>query len=301
MDKKTVLVTGSSGFIGGRLLEWLRAAYPQAKVIGTVKQEANEAGQIAIDLVQQTQVKEMLERIRPDYIFHLAGRLYANSWRDLYEGNVVTTVNLLEIIKELGLDTKVVLIGSAAEYGSVSPARLPLTEENRPEPTSLYGASKACQTALMHYYSSQGVQVFMVRLFNVYGKGMPDNLAVGSFLRQIMRIKSGETPPVLVTGNLNSRRDYLYVDDVCSALAALAASAKGGEIYQICSGCSVAMGEILAKLIEIAGIQIEVTNDPTRNKKIDVPDIYGSYAKTNAVTGWVPTVSLEKGLALLFD
>jgi GDP-4-dehydro-6-deoxy-D-mannose reductase len=301
MDDKKILITGSNGFIGRNLTRWLRLTYPQASVCGTVRHQPAGESQIAADLTQPAAVSELLSKTSPNYIFHLAGTLYASGWDEFYASNVKTAVNLLEGVRDAGLAARVILVGSAAEYGNISPTSLPLTEEHRLLPTSLYGVSKACQTAFMHYFASQGLAVFLVRPFNVYGPGMPETLAIGAFVRQIALIKSGQTPSVLVTGNLTPKRDYLYIDDFCSALAGLAAKADNGAIYHICSGHSVAMGDILAEMLKIASVKAELRTDLARSKKIDVADIYGSYAKINAATGWNPEVKLETGLSRVAD
>jgi len=297
MNNKRVLITGCQGFIGSNLARWIKQLYPQARISGTVRKSRTMEGQEIVDLTEKKDVQKLIEKTAPDYIFHLAGILYAKGWEQYYEGNIKTSINILEALKTCGLHTKIVLLGSAAEYGNVDMKDLPLTEEQPVKPVSLYGLSKACQTQAAHYYCSQGLNIVTARLFNVFGRGISRELSIGSFLYQIEKIVSGEELPILATGNLEAYRDYLFVADVCSALVCLAENGVSGEIYNVCAGSSVSMKWIVDQMIKNSGIKIEVRIDSSKYKPIDVENIYGSFGKLANVGGWKPCVALEDGIA----
>ena len=296
MNNRRVLITGSQGFIGSHLTRWIKQLYPQALVVGTSRKKLAMEGQIDVDLTEKESVVELIQRTRPDCVFHLAGVLYATDFEQYYEGNIKTTINIAEAVKESKLQTRIVLLGSAAEYGNVMVKDLPLTEEQSTGPVSFYGLSKACQTEVARYYSNQGLNIVTARVFNVFGRGISRHLSIGSFLYQIDKIVSEAAAPVLVTGNLTAQRDYLFIEDVCSALVCLAEKGISGEIYNVCAGHSVSMQWMLDQMVHATGIKIEIVADPAKYKPVDVMNIYGSYDKIARIGGWQPRITVEEGI-----
>jgi len=302
MDYKTALVTGVSGFIGTHLVSMLRELFPSARIIGMARSVPQVHEEIlGLDLLRRDEVFSAMAEIRPDYVFHLAGAVHTKDWEVLYRGNVEATINLLDALAHAGGDARIVIAGSAAEYGLVAPHDLPLTEDRSPNPVSAYGASKAWQTAVVRYYANQGMNVAIGRVFNIVGKGMSEMLSVAAFALQIRKIRNGQAPARLLVGNLEPRRDFVDVADVCHAFIGLAQKGRRGEIYNICSGSSVSIKQMLALMIEQAGIAVDLVTDPLRLKSSDIPDTYGSCAKISAEIGWTPKVSLEKSLSNILN
>ncbi|MBI5885832.1 MAG: GDP-mannose 4,6-dehydratase [Deltaproteobacteria bacterium] len=257
---------------------------------------------IAVDLLDKAELIGILKQTRPDYIFHLAGVIFTRDWGEHYRGNVETTVNLLGAVKETGLKTRVVVPGSAAEYGRTQASDLPLVETRLPNPVTPYGVAKVWQTAVVRYYAACGVDAVCGRIFNVIGAGVPQGLSIGAFAEQIRKIKRREALPEIAVGNLSSRRDFIDVVDACRALAALAQSGRTAEVYNVCSGASVSMREVLDMMIKSAGVDVKLTTDPARLKDADIDDSFGSNAKIRNETGWSPVVSLKESVdALVAD
>lgn len=142
------------------------------------------------------------------------------------------------------------------------------------------------------YYATHGLCVSVARVFNLVGRGMPPYLAVGAFASQLRLLLQGPLPRRLLVGNLDTKRDYLDVRDACQALIALSASAKPGQVYQVCSGRSVSIRELLTLMIAYTGVDVQVVTDQARVRGDDLPNIYGSHAKLSALTGWQPEISL---------
>jgi GDP-4-dehydro-6-deoxy-D-mannose reductase len=123
---------------------------------------------------------------------------------------------------------------------------------------------------------------------------------VPSFAAQLANIAAG-TDPVLLTGNLEPKRDFLDVRDVVDAYAALARTGITGEIYNVCSGTAISIREILGELIRIAHVPVEVRTDPSRMRPSDVPVLYGSNEKLRRATGWAPRIPLRQTLQDVYN
>lgn len=281
--------------MGQNLCALLKETAPESRVVGTDRTAAS-AGTLCVDLLEKKDVADLIVELRPDYIFHLAGVIYSKDWEAHYKGNVETTINIFEAVKGSGLKTRVIVPGSAAEYGRVSAGDLPITERQTPNPVSPYGVAKAWQTTVTRFYASTGVDAMTGRIFNVIGRGMPEGLSIGAFAGQLKKIKSGELPPKLMVGNLRPRRDFIDVSDVCRGLIALAEKGRRGEAYNICSGRSVSIEEVLTRMIKATGLDIEVVSDSAKIKDADIEDIFGTHEKLSAETGWTPVVPLDSSI-----
>ena len=297
------LVTGSSGFIGSHLLNVLRDSWPALRVVACARTPRPEHGEcIQLDLLDASAVHRTVSSIRPDYVFHLAGELRSSQWRDLYRGNVEATLHLLEALRGLPNAPRIVIAGSAAEYGEVESQQLPICEDVViPNPVSRYGVAKAWQTIAAHHFAGDRLTVMVGRMFNLIGKGLPESSALGTFAAQIKNIQAGTTAPQLRVGNLAARRDFVDVRDACRALLDLARMGIRGNTYNICSGVPVRIGDILDSLLAAAGIQVEVIAENSRYRTGDVPDSFGSPAKINALTGWAPQIPLRASVGAMLN
>lgn len=291
----TILITGAEGYIGHNLCALLKETAPESRVVGVDRRGAS-AGTLCIDLLEKKAVTDLISELRPDHIFHLAGVIYSRDWEAHYKGNVETTINIFEAVKGCGLRSRVVVPGSAAEYGRISTDDLPITEMQTPDPVSPYGVAKVWQTTVTRYYAASGIDAITGRIFNVIGKGMPEGLSIGAFAGQLKKIKDGGLPPKLMVGNLRPRRDFIDVTDVCRGLVALAERGRRGEAYNICSGRSVSIEEVLTRMIKTSKLDIEVISDPARLKDADIEDIFGTHEKLSGETGWMPVVPLDSSI-----
>lgn len=287
------MVTGATGFIGARLMDALASAGRAADVVAVSRH-----GPLVVDLRDATQAHALVRDVQPAVVFHLAGRIFSRDLDELYASNVATTHHLLRAVQEQGRAARVVVPGSAAEYGQVPAFELPIEETRPPAPVGAYGLSKAWQTAAARYFAMQGVQVVVCRLFNVVGRGAPAGLSVGAFADQLRSIMRGEAPPRLLVGDLAPRRDFIDVDDACAALISLAALPDATGVYNACRGASLPMSEVLAMLVRESGVEVEVVLDPQRLRHAgEIADSYGSSARLQAATGWAPVIPLRDSLA----
>jgi GDP-4-dehydro-6-deoxy-D-mannose reductase len=191
---------------------------------------------------------------------------------------------------------RVLLISSAEVYGVQRPERMPLDENAVIRPANAYAASKAAAEAYgLAWHRSYDLDCVIARPFNHIGPGQDPRFVVPSFARQLAEIAAG-APPVMHVGNLEPQRDFLDVRDVVAAYVLLLANGRAGEVYNICSGHPVAIREVLRKLITIAGVAVEVRDDPERVRSSDLPILSGDATKLRAATGWAPQYALATSL-----
>jgi len=301
-----VLVTGSSGFVGGHLTATLRARGHD--VVGADR-GARDDQTLALDVTDALAVRAAFDLVRPDAVAHLAAQVSVPaSLSDpggTFAVNAGGTLNVLSAAREVaadGLRPRVLVASSSDVYGARPREAYPLTENAPPLPRNPYAASKAAAEALAQAYAwSFGVDAVITRAFNHIGPGQDERFAVAAFAAQIARVAAGRERVVLV-GNLDASRDVLDVRDVCDAYALLLeGGGEAGEIYNICSGTATTMRELLRRLIEIARVAVEVREDPARMRPSDVPVSVGDAAKLRRATGWAPRIPLAAALRSVYD
>ena len=284
-----ILITGVNGFIATALWNYLKTHKFSLEVFGTDIKLRNPAS-------SQRQLKKILNRIQPNVIFHLAGAKSADE-NVLWQANFISTKILLDTVAELkSISPCIVIPESAAEYGKIKKPQKPVSEKLQPRPLAWYGFVKYMQTSLGLMYARQGLDVRIARIFNICGYGTPSSLALGNFAEKIVQIERGQEPPVLKVGQLTSQRDFIDIEDVCSALWAVARKGKRGEVYNVCSGRSSRMRFLLRELIACSNVKNIVAVKEGQKTRSATFDIVGSNIKIRRVTGWRPRVSLEQSL-----
>ena len=181
--------------------------------------------------------------------------------------------------------TRVVLIGSAAEYGPVRPEENPIPESRFLNPVSVYGLSKAWQSQLLALYAGRGVDVLCARVFNLYGPGVSEGLFAGRLQRRIEDILAGRQTLVEV-GPLSAIRDYLSTAEAARLLLMIAELGLAGEVYHLASGVPVAMEEFLRRQLILHGLDqsiVRTAADFSNHRGYDVPMIYADMRKTKAL------------------
>ena len=302
-----LLVTGVAGFVGGHLVRHLSREHPSVEVSGLVRPGTRPAGLppsvalVEADLEDAEAVEALLEDVRPDRIIHLAAQSSVHrSWVDP-EGtlrvNVHGLLHVLEAVRKRALWPRILVVGSAEEYGLVEPRSLPLREDAPLRPNSPYAVSKVAQGFLALQYSlSHRMGIVRTRTFGHTGPGRGETFAESSFARQIAAIEAGRQRPVIQVGNLEAVRDFADVRDVVQAYWALLEGGDPGEVYNVCTGRGVRVRELLDKLLDVAGLDVEIRLDDERLRPSDVPALVGDPGKLKQATGWEPTLSLDETL-----
>lgn len=302
----TALVTGAGGFVGGHLVAALLREGWRVWTLDRVGSTPEGAACVRADLRDEAAVRAALETARPDVIFHLAAQSSVPASfrvpRATLETNVLGAANLLYAAADLRPMPRVVVIGSAEEYGPVRPEDMPIDETQPLAPRSPYGVSKAAQSLLaLSAVASHGLPAFVLRPFNHTGPGQRPDFAVPSFARQIARIEAGLDPPVLRVGNLDARRDFTDVRDVARAYVLAAERARPGEVYNLGSGDAVGIRWVLDALLGLSGVRVEVRPDPERMTPAQIPELRADASKFRDTTGWAPAIPLEQTLADVLD
>ncbi len=287
------LITGSAGFIGAHLTNELIAnGY---KVVKCDLRSSEDT--VAMDIMNQERIQEVLEKHKPDVVINMAGQANVGlSWKKpqlTVELNTVGLVNILEAVKEVNRGIKVIAVGSSDEYGSLKENGTNITEDTTVKPITPYAISKQAQELFAQLYvRSYGMNICMIRLFNLGGPGQAKGYMISDFSSEIVEVEAGKKDCILV-GNLTSARDFTHVKDACKAVRLLAEMGHAGEVYNICSGVPHTAQEILDKLVSMAKVKIKIKQDPARMRPSDTPVVCGNHDKLTAHTGWMPKLGLE--------
>lgn len=277
------LVTGSSGFCGRHLVRALEA---RGATVVRLSQRTEAAGVLRVDLTDVGAVSAVLEKARPDVVFHLHGASSARDRATLVQINTVSAAALLDAVERVGVEPAMLFVGSAAEYGPVGPADLPVTEDHPLSPLSAYGSTKRAQTELALLAAQRGGRVVVARPSNVIGPGMPESFALASFARQLAEIEARRRPPIIEVGNLETFRDFVDVDDAIQDYIALAAEPGAvGRVFNVASGHAVRLKDALDGLISAFGISVELRTDPSRLRAADVPVFCASRERLDRAIG----------------
>lgn len=294
--KKKVFITGLTGFAGTHLSQYLeREGF---EVYGSAWPEKIEREKIFwLDLRNGRKLSKILKRIEPDWIFHLAALSHVGeSWKNVKKTistNFISTLNTFESAYNLPRHPRILFVSSAEVYGHVDKDNLPVKENRPTNPLNPYAYSKLLGEILSSLYNSLGMEIVVVRPFNYTGPGQSPKFVCSDFAYQISMIEKGKAKPEIRVGNLSIRKDFADVRDVVRAFRIIIEKGERGSPYNICSGKSYSIEEILRILLEFSKKKIEIIKDEKKFRKIDVPDIYGDYSKLEKL-GWKPVIPIEK-------
>lgn len=301
------LITGISGFVGSHLAEYL-LEHTDWAVAGTVYGPANNVRHLEhrlelypVELSDLGIVQGLLEKSSPDYIVHLAAQPLVSlsrldPWGTL-ENNIRVQLNILEAMARLKSKARVLVIGSSEEYGLVQPDELPVAETNPLRPTSPYAVSKIAQDMLgLQYHLSHKLDTVRVRPFNHIGPRQAPGFVAPDFAQQIARVEAGLAEPVMRVGNLDGKVDFSDVRDVVRAYHLLMVKGKAGQVYNVGSGRSRSVRELLEVLLACSTMAIRVERDPARYRPVDVQEIVADTTRLCNDTGWRPEVPFEQSV-----
>lgn len=300
------LVIGATGFVGPYLVNEIKNRL-FCEVITTTSKDIEHLGigedrTVHLNILNKDLTSQVLEKERPDYIFHLAAQSsVALSWKNpklTVDINIIGSINLINAIQKLDYSPKVLIVGSGEEYGRVSPESIPIVETTVLKPGNVYAVTKACQNMMASIYShAYGMQLVMTRSFNHIGPKQTPQFVVADFCSQAVRIEQGMQEPIIRVGNLSAKRDFTDVRDVVKAYCKLIQYGIPGETYNVGSGHAVAVQEILDIILAQTKTKVTVEVDQEKLRPVDVPIIEADISKIYKDTGWTPVISLEQTIS----
>jgi GDPmannose 4,6-dehydratase len=310
LKSKNVFITGISGFVGSNMAK--HVLNEGAGVFGLVRRRAdgsipqnirylgieNEIVLLEGDVRDISSIAFALDQAKPDVVFHLAAQSFIPrsfcSPNETVETNCLGTANLLEAIRNKGLDAVIVFAGSSEEYGLVflsdsqyqlalkrygmifpPPAaipELPVIETNPLRPMSPYAVSKVYADYLMrNYHTCYGLKTIVSRGFNQEGAGRGRMFVTSSITRQVMQYKRGEIDK-LVIGNVNAFRDWSHVSDILKGYCLLAEKGRYGDVYNQGSQRTNSVLSYLLLSLECAGYAVNRIETFDGKKAVDNPN-----------------------------
>lgn len=283
------LITGSSGFIGSHLTSELEAnGY---EVVRCDLKETKDT--VVMDIMNPEMIQSVLEKHQLDVIINMAGQANVGlSWKKpqlTVQLNTVGLINIMETVRAVNPKIRVIAVGSSDEYGNLKEIGANVTEDIPVNPITPYAISKQAQELFAQLYvRSYGMDICMIRLFNLGGPGQAKGYMISDFASGIAEVEAGKKEFMSV-GNLESARDFTHVKDACRAVRLIAEKGHTGEVYNISSGATHKAKEVLDKLVSMANKPIELKQDPARMRPSDTPVVCGNHDKLTAHTGWQPT------------
>ena len=303
---RRILVTGASGFVGQHLLTALRAAFPAARLIAATRSEAVTGWDevVSLDLLDPASCTAAITEAAPAAVVHLAalaavGESFANplpTWR----ANLFGTLALGEAVRAQAPEALFVQISSAEVYGLAFQAGIPLAEDAPLRPANPYAASKTAADLAVGEMALRGLRAVRVRPFNHTGAGQADSFVVPAFAKQVALIAAGRQEAVLRVGALERWRDFLDVADVCAGYVAVLRSdsrLQPGAVFNLASGRPRRVGDILADLLRLAGVDARIEAEDARLRPTDVMRTEGDASAARHTFGWAPAIPWETTLA----
>lgn len=303
---------GGSG--GSYLAEYVVNHHPEVEVHGIVRWHSTTQNNLAkihsqaklyeADLMDFGSTLEVLRKVKPDGIFHLAA--HANvlvsfkTPQTVLSNNILGTSNLFEAIRHAQLDPWIQLCSTSEVYGQVKPDEVPIREDAPIRPASPYAVSKAAQDLLgAVYFTSYQMKIIRTRMFAYLNPRRTDLFAT-SFARQIARIERG-LQKELLHGNLDSVRTLIDVRDAMESYWVALVCCEAGEVYNIGGTTTLTVGDFLNKLISLSHVEIPTRLDPDLLRPTDVTLQIPNVDKFTQATGWKPNYSFDESMVYLLD
>lgn len=303
-------ISGVTGFVGSHLAEYLLSKGEEVTGIKRWRSPTRNIDHILdkitlfdCDLLEQKRLMNIVQTVKPDYIYHLAAQSYVpysyTNPGQTIEVNIKGTVNLWEAVRSAGIEPMIHCCSSSEVYGEMTLEDIPIKETHRYDPVSPYGASKAAMEVMSRaFWRTFKMNIIMTRAFTHTGPRRGEVFVVSAFAKQIAEIEAGLKEPVLKVGNLASVRTFLDVRDIVRAYWLLLRKCKPGEAYNIGGYYTMTVSEMLDRLLDMSEMrnQIEVRNDKSLMRPKDVTLQVPDLSKFKEATGWKPEIPFDKTL-----
>lgn len=280
----TCLVTGGSGFTGRYLIAHLKRQGHHVVALASQPCGADETHHI--DLNESDALTDMVSRVSPQQVYHLAALSFVGhpTPLDFYRVNVLGTETLLNALSVLSTLPRVLVISSANVYGANGQAVI--DESVLPAPVNHYANSKLAMEHIVRTYASR-LPLLIARPFNYTGPSQAVHFLVPKIVQHIQ-----QREPYIELGNINVSRDFSDVRDVVAIYSHLInywpSEAASGSIINVGSGESVSLQALIKILEDLTGHHIEIKMNPAFVRSNEIHDLK---ACTKRLTRWVPSMS----------
>ncbi|HBA57592.1 MAG TPA: hypothetical protein DCZ37_06970 [Alteromonas macleodii] len=268
---KKVLLTGINGFTGVHLKCALEDAGYQ--VFGLTHSRSAKTNQFTADLSDKRSLLEVIKSVSPDYVIHLAAISFVahGDSNDFYRVNVLGTENLLQALVQSNVNLKKVIVSSSANvYGNLGGV---ISENACPQPVNHYACSKLSMERIVRNYFD-ALPIIITRPFNYTGIGQANHFLVPKIVSHFKDAKS-----IIELGNIDVYRDFSAVTFVADSYLKMLESNYKSEIFNICSGKSISLQEIIGHLESLSGHKIDVKVNQNFVRKNEVTSITGDNEK----------------------
>lgn len=285
-----ILILGAEGFVGNNIKKVLENS-GKHEIFGASNRAADETGTLQVDLLDRQTIAAALQAARPDVIINCAGIVDNSEKAKL---NPVFTANLLQVALASGLTfNKIIISGSAAEYGVVDKSDIPVHEDVALNPNTIYGNSKLEETKIaLDFKYNHKLPIVIVRLFNPIGSGMHPKFLIPSIMKQVREIEAGKAETIKVSA-LSPRRDYVNVKDVAGAIERLADVEPRETIYNIGSGRSTSNGELIEIILKNSKLVTRPAIEETSTTEEPLVAIQADISRISHELGWKPVRTME--------
>lgn len=273
------IVTGGTGVLGRAVVKALTARGYDV-IVGS-RQPLPDQAYALMDVANISQVTEVIHKLCPTTIIHLAAT-FENDYTRAFTTNVLGTKNLLSAVQDSGKLIRVVLAGSAAEYGLILPEENPIRECQILRPVSVYGLTKAWQSTYGLMLAYQGLDILVARIFNIDSPDISERLFVGRINRQILEVLAGGRQRIEV-GPLSAIRDYVSAEDAANQIIKITEVGRKGEVYHVASGKPISMRELLSRYLSMNGLDFGIVDENinlSNRSGYDVPAIFADLSRT---------------------
>ncbi len=299
---KRVLITGATGFVGSHMADLL--LMNDASIFATkrwhhssmenLRGVENKISWLDCDLTDSISTHYMMDKVRPDEIYHFAAESFVSpSWlhpKQYMRANYDATVNLLESITRLKLETRILIPGSGEEYGDVSEDDLPIISQTLLRPVNPYAVTKIAQDLIGYvYFRSYGTNVIRTRSFNHEGPRRPNVFGISSYSYQIARIEANTSnkEPVILIGHVDDKRNFTHVFDMVRAYQLAMGCCNPGELYLVGTQDVHTFREAVVNLISMSKVKgIIYQQVPDFTRPTQVPRLVADCKPFAQLTGW---------------
>lgn len=287
MSNKRALIIGINGFVGAYLKKELADFGYEVYGCDCIAAK-EENGFYQVDITDYNAVYNLIECIKPSYIFNLAAISSVGlSWekpQTTISVNVCGTINILESVRRTAIEAKILLIGSSEEY---APSHKPVSEGDKLDAVNPYGISRITIEEFAAIYRSRyGLNITCVRAFNHTGLGQTPVFVLPSFIEQVANISKSKKDGSIKVGNISVYRDFSDVRDIVRAYRLIAESDEKLDVVNVGSGKAYKIEELLDFIISLSDRKIAVELDKERFRPADLPYCCCDNSLLKAKTGW---------------